>query len=1335
MAAEANNFAQPCIPKFDGDYDHWSLLMENLLRSKEYWGAIEVGYVEPAEGETLVAAQKKILEEMKLKDLKAKNYLFSSIDKTILKTMTQKETAKQIWDSMKVKYQGNARVQRAQLQTLRRSFELLEMKVGETVTDYVGRVMVVANDMRNCGEDMPDVKIVEKILRTLTEKYNYIVCSIEESKDIDSLSVDALQSSLLVHEQKFKKNSGEEQALKVAYEESPGGMRGRGRAEGRGRGRGRQSYNKAVIECYKCHSLGHYQYECPLWNKKANYAEIDEEDEMLLIAYVEAKNSKAEEIWFLDSGCSNHMCGNKQRFAVLNEAYTHSVKLGDNSRIKVMGKGNIKLQMNGTNQVLTDVFYVPDLKNNLLSVGQLQERGLAILIQNGECRLYHPKRGLIMQTTMTANRMFLLSASVVRETPACLQTTAEDSLELWHKRFGHLSYTNLRTLQYKEMVKGLPCFKAETIICTECLVGKQHREVIPKRSQWRSSHKLQLVHADICGPITPTSNSGKRYILTFIDDFSRKVWVYFLLEKSEAFATFKAYKNLVEKESNALICCLRTDRGGEFTSNEFNEFCKVNGISRQLTASYTPQHNGIAERKNRTIMNMVRWLLYDKKVPKQFWPEATRWAAHVINRSPTHVIKDKTPEEMWSGVKPKVDYFRVFGCLAHVHVPDEKRKKLDDKSIQCVLLGVSKESKAYRLFDPVTKKIIVSRDVCFEEDKNWNWGTTVKEMKHDVLTWGDDDEDKETNSKGDKETEEDIEVEGTNSAVTTSVNDTSGKDSSAPAGVRNRRPAGYLQDYVSGDRLSEEEEVSQLAMFTSIEDPRSFEEAEKDAKWRHAMDLEIESIKKNGTWQLTTLPTGAKKIGVKWVFKTKLNEAGEVDKCKARLVAKGYTQQQGVDYNEVFAPVARWDTIRMVLALAAQKSWIVYQLDVKSAFLHGELSKDVYVDQPLGYIRRGEEEKVYKLKKALYGLKQAPRAWYSRIEAYFVKEGFERCQHEHTLFVKKEGGTKGGGIKILIVSLYVDDLIFTGNNTYMIEGLKTSMMNEFEMTDLGRMKYFLGVEVIQKSEGIYLSQRKYARELLERFGLQNGNPVKNPIVPGCKLSKEGEGVTVDATAYKQLIGSLLYITATRPDLMYVVCLLSRFMANPTVLHMQAAKRVLRYLKGTINLGVFYKRGGPEELLGYTDSDYARDADDSRSTSGYVFMLSNGAVSWASKKQPVVTLSTTEAEYVAAAACACQCVWMQAVLEKLGHTQGQCTTILCDNSSTIKLSKNPILHGRCKHIHVRFHFLRDLANNGVVNLVHCGSSNQIADILTKPLKLDTFLKLRSELGVCEVPGLN
>lgn len=1351
MSAESSNFVQPAIPKFDGHYDHWAMLMENFLRSKEYWHLVETGIPTVAEGIQSTEAQRKSIEDHKLKDLKAKNYLFQAIDRNIMETILDKGSSKSIWDSMKQKYQGTSRVKRAQLQALRKEFEVLQMKGGEKVEEYFARTLTIVNKMKIYGENITQVMIVEKILRSMTSRFDYVVCSVEESNNLDSLTVDELQSSLLVHEQRMNSHGGDtrdEQALKVSHEEQNGGRgRGRGFGRGRGRGRGRQSPNKATVECFKCHKLGHFQYECPRWKESANYAEIYEEEEMLLMSLVEADNLQQEETWFLDSGCSNHMCGNREWFSTIDEAFRHSVKLGNDSKMEVLGKGNIRLQINGAIHVVTDVYYVPDLKNNLLSVGQLQERGLALLIQDGKCKLYHPRRGLIMQTEMTANRMFVLLASVVlEETSTFLQLATEDSSQLWHRRFGHLSYKGLRTLQHKQMVKGLPFFKDSSKSCPGCFVGKQHRDVIPKKSQWRASHKLQLVHADICGPITPNSNSNKRYFITFIDDFSRKVWIYFLVEKSEAFTTFKYYKSLVEKESGAFICCLRTDRGGEFTSNEFNEFCKIHGISRQLTTSYTPQQNGVAECKNRTIMNMVRCMLCDKQVPKVFWPEAAKWTVHVLNRSPTLTVKDKTPEEMWSGIKPKVDYFKVFGCLTHVHVPDQKRTKLDDKSLQCVLLGVSDESKAYRLFDPVARKIIVSRDVSFEEDKGWNWGRTAEEVKHDVLIWEGSNDSEDASS----ENEEEAVVEGTETAgvtdqdaeaTTSTSSDSSNEDASvhATAEGRSRRAPNYLQDYETGEGLSEDEDYFAMfisddedyfAMFTSHEDPSSFEEAERDEKWRKAMDLEIEAIKKNETWQLTTLPKGAKKIGVKWVFRTKLNENGEVDKLKARLVAKGYAQQQGIDYNEVFAPVARWDTIRMVLALAAQKGWNVYQLDVKSAFLHGELTEDVYVEQPPGYVRKGEEEKVYKLKKALYGLKQAPRAWYSKIEAYFVKEGFERCDHEHTLFVKT-----GGGKRILIVSLYVDDLIFTGNDACMFESFKKSMKIEFDMTDLGKMKYFLGVEIQQNSEGIYLSQKKYACELLEKFGLQNCNSVKNPIVPGFKLSKKGEGARIDATAYKQLIGSLMYITVTRPDLMYVVCLLSRYMASPNELHMHAAKRVLRYLKGTVELGVFYKRGDVKDLVAYTDSDYAGDIDDRRSTSGYVFLLSGGAVSWASKKQPVVTLSTTEAEYVAAAVCACQCVWMRKVLEKIGLSQSKCSVIMCDNSSTIKLSKNPVMHGRCKHIDVRFHFLRDLTKKEVVKLIHCGTSNQVADIMTKPLKLDVFLKLRVQLGVREVPNLN
>ena len=302
------------------------------------------------------------------------------------------------------------------------------------------------------------------------------------------------------------------------------------------------------------------------------------------------------------------------------------------------------------------------------------------MIKHGEGKIYHPKKRLIIQTTMSANRMFILLVRIMPQTATCFQTIIEDNTHPWHRRYEHLGFKSLRILQHKQMVRGLPQLKVSSKICTDCMVGKKHKDAFPNRTLWRATQRLQLVHGDICGPIKPLSNNKNRYFISFIDDYSRKVCLYFLAEKFEALTIFKSFKNHVEKEIGDFIRCLRTDRGGEFTSLEFNNFCKTNGISRQLTTVYTPQQNGVAEGKYRTIMNMVRSILSEKQVPENFWPEAVDWTMHVLNRSSIVVVKDMTPEEAWSGVKPNVDYFRVFGCIGHVYVSDNKRKKLDDKS-------------------------------------------------------------------------------------------------------------------------------------------------------------------------------------------------------------------------------------------------------------------------------------------------------------------------------------------------------------------------------------------------------------------------------------------------------------------------------------------------------------------------------------------------------------------------------------------------------------------------------------------------------------------------------
>lgn len=489
------------------------------------------------------------------------------------------------------------------------------------------------------------------------------------------------------------------------------------------------------------------------------------------------------------------------------------------------------------------------------------------------------------------------------------------------------------------------------------------------------------------------------------------------------------------------------------------------------------------------------------------------------------------------------------------------------------------------------------------------------------------------------------------------------------------------------------------------------------------MDEEIDSIEKNQTWELVNLPQGKEVIGVKWVYKTKLNANGDVQKHKARLVAKGYSQQPGIDYNETFAPVARMDTVRTILAIAAQNKWAVYQMDVKSAFLNGILEEEVYVEQPPGYETLGHENKVYKLKKALYGLKQAPRAWYSRIDSYLLQNGFNRCSSEPTLYTKmNEQG------EIIIVCLYVDDLVFTGDLS--IDKFKSDMKKEFEMTDLGLMKYFLGIEVNQNENGIFISQTKYANDILKRFNMMNCKSAPTPIVTGLKLSKDDKGTEVNPTLYKKLVGSLMYLTATRPDIMYGVSLISRFMESPKVSHWQAGKRILRYVSGTKNYGIQYSSSKEFKLIGYTDSDSVGSIDDRKSTSGYVFHFGTGVVSWSSKKQPIVTLSSAEAEYVVATSASCQAVWMRRVLKDLKQEQEEATKIYCDNNSAIALSKNLVFHKRSKHIDTRYHFIRELISNGEIFLEFCRSQDQCADIFTKALGKESFVYQRDRLGIID-----
>lgn len=824
--------------------------------------------------------------------------------------------------------------------------------------------------------------------------------------------------------------------------------------------------------------------------------------------------------------------------------------------------------------------------------------------------------------------------------------------------------------------------------------------------------------------------------------------------KSQYISFIRQFHAYVRTQFNSTIQIIRSDNAKEICDGESKTFYLRHGITHQTSCRDTPQQNGVVERKHRHLLEVARALSFQSNLPSCFWGECVQTAAYLINRSPLSVLGHISPYEKLCGEPPNLTHLRSFGCLCYVSTLKHNRSKFQSRADPSIFVGYSLSQKAYKTYNPTTNSFVISRDVTFREHHFPYHSTTPPTSPLSTFylptstpfpTY--DDTYLPPNpfifpSRESTNTPTPIFSSSDGSPISSTIPATSSPppislvvDISQPPieplrkSTRVHRAPSHLQDFVCSTahwcnlvHFHSLPPVHQsfLASHTTWVEPRTYTQASKDPLWIAAMENELQALQNNHTWDLVPLPHSKKPVGCKWVYKIKLKADGSLERYKARLVAKGYTQEYGVDFYETFSPVVRMTTIRCILAVAASKQWPLHQLDVNNAFLHGDLHEDVYMLPPEGLSH--SPGMVCKLRKSLYGLKQASRQWFAKLTLALTSQGFCQSKLDYSLFIHKAHGS------ITVVAIYVDDIIITGNDPQFISSIKSHLHHEFSIKDLGRLSFFLGLELTYSTNGIIVTQTKFTKELLRACNIPTLKPHITPLPLHHKLSATDSPLYPNPTLYRSLVGKLNFLTHTRPDLSYSVQALSQHMQSPAVAHFDALIHTLGYLSATMGQGILLSGSDNLTLQAYSDSDWGACPDTRRSISGFVLLLGQSPISWKSKKQATVSRSSSEAEYRSMAYASSEVVWLVRLLEDLGITSLKPVTLHCDNMSALHIAQNPVFHERTKHLEIDCHFTREKVMEGLLQLTYLPTTSQLADIFTKILPSGQFHQLLTKLGM-------
>lgn len=1341
------------------NYDTWKLQMKAILIKADLWNYVETEKAPATENEAKWIS----------KDQKACAEIMLSIAPSELGLISKCATSNEMWNKLKSTFQSKGPARKA---TLLKRVALARMKEGDNTRDHLNDFFEAVGQLKEINVEIGDDLLAILLLYSLPDSFETFRCALETRDELPSPEI--LRVKILEEDESRKvKSERDSQTALYAGGNVNKNYNKNSREQRESKWNNKRKNNKKQSQgCFKCGKHGHFAVNCRSKQYSNYHKETDVNTEKSLFNCSDAAFSCADvtNSWCLDSGCTSHMSSNLEEFENIEEI-KKTLCLANGQTSEISGVGDVKLNVIDNKHEnkfkVKNVMYVKDLRTNLMSISKLADKGYEICFKKSEALIIENNK-IICRANRIGNLYFLKNSTDVAN-------VAEDkemnNLDMWHRRLGHLNENDLRALATSQKVHGFDVKSGTKLSpCTICLSEKQTKTGFEKNKGIYANNILEIVHSDVCGPMPVASHSKYRYFVTFIDDFSRYCEVHFLKHKSDVFDAFKTFKNSAENFTGMKIKFLQTDNGREYLNGPFNQFLMEAGIKRRLTAPHTPQQNGIAERKNRTLLEMARCLLKQGGVPKIFWAEAINMACYIRNRCPTSSLAGDLPLTLWTGKKPSLKHMRPFGIKGYVLIKDKSNGKLDSRSEEGILVGYADKAKAYRIWSEKRRKVIISRDVRFINENVYDRLITPSNEEDSELE--EETEDEESVEKTQKESDilETKEKENLENVPKETPKAGKGRPRIVRTGARGRpkkmnaqsnllnkkdENEKDLDEYENENENEEEFEDCEYANVALTGDPLTFKEAmscDESKQWQAAIEDEYLAQLINGTWNIVERPTEKQVIGNRLVFRTK-----DHNKKKVRLVAKGYSQRPGEDFTQTYSPVVRSSTIRLISAIAAQQSLEIHQMDFVTAYLNGELDEDIYTEIPdflLKFLEKIEtgcemgtnpakwreaknlakkwinalnktKRPVCKLIKALYGLRQSGLQWYKKLTEKMFQLGLKASQQDPCLFFNQKGD------KIMFVTIYVDDLLIATNDENWRKEIKQSLAKSFEMKDLGKVKKILGIEFFQSIENnfIFLSQKSYTESILVRFKMENSKAVKTPLDQNCKLDKPSKPDynLMKKYPYQSLIGAMMYLAvSTRPDVAYAVNFLSQFNSNYGTKHWQAAKRVLRYLNGTADYGLLYRKTS-SSIYGVVDADWGNNLADRKSYSGYGFILNGSVISWEARKQRTVALSSTEAEFLAITEAAKEAIYLKHIMSEIGVNVSN-LKLFNDSQSAQKLIQSVGYHSRTKHIDVRHQFLHQTQQRGDIQLEYKPTDEMEADVFTKGLGAIKHTKHIHNLGL-------